>query len=371
MGLASRFLSHFRWIMVCFLVGVLTGCVLFTYSSQVKGFAIRGPVNNTIYGEDTIEPLPENRLTKITVSAAGDCTLGFDYRYPVSGRFDTVMKSMKYDYGYCFSKVSPIFSADDLTIVNLETTLTKANKRLDKGTGRAYWFKGDPAYTQILQKGSVEAAFFANNHGYDYGAVGFKDTLNNLEQAGIIAFGYDRKIVTNIKGINVALLGYNMVDYIEKGVKASGVGARIAQDIKAVKDNNQANLVIVNCHWGIEGKQQADKWQVAVAHSAIDSGADLVLGHHPHVIQGVESYNNKMIVYSMGNFCFGGNLNPKDKDTFIYQQTFLFNSEKQCVDYSKAKVIPCLLSSSQNRNDYCPMPVDGEIAQRIHKRTDF
>lgn len=385
MGFNNRTLGR-HIIVWCFLAGILTAVGLFACNTQVKGIGNAGTVTDTVYSQETMQPAalqsdpgqpatvpPSNAepLTEVTISAVGDCTLGFDYRYAVNGRFDTVIKNQKYDYGYCFSKVLPFFSADDLTIANLETTLTRSNQRINKGTGRAYWFKGDPAYTEILKKGSVEAAFFANNHSWDYGSVGFNDTLKNLEQAGIVAFGYDRKMVISIKGINVALLGYNLVDYIEKGVKSGTVAYKIAQDIKSAKENNQADLVIVNCHWGMEGKTTQDKWQVAVAHAAIDSGADLVLGHHPHVIQGVERYNGKMIVYSMGNFCFGGNRNPQDKDTFIYQQAFSFNKDKQCVDYSKARVIPCMLSSSTKWNDYCPMPVEGELAAHIHNRTGY
>jgi len=362
---------YYRLIITCILAGLLTAVALFAYDKKVSGDIVPTPVSETVYDQDTIDSLPQPKTVPITISAVGDCTIGYDYHYPVSGRFDTTIKAMKNDYSYCFSKVLPIFAGDDLTIINLETTLTRCNKPIDKGTGRAYWFKGDPAYTEILKKGSVEAAFFANNHGYDYGYTGYKDTISNLEKAGIMPFGYDRKVVTEIKGVKVALLGYNLVDDIEKGVKVSGVVSRIAQDIKAVREVNGADLVIVNCHWGIEGNSKAHWWQVAVAHGAIDAGADLVLGHHPHVIQEVENYHGKMIAYSLGNFCFGGNRNPKDKDTFIFQQTFVFDENGQCTDYSRSTVIPCLLSSSPDRNDYCPMPVDGEIAQRIHTRTGY
>ena len=363
---------YWRLTVICVLAGLLSAAALFGYDKRVSGVIVSTPVVQQIYRQDTANSLNDPAsTTPITISAVGDCTIGYDYHSPLSGRFDTTLKTMKNDYGYCFSKVLPILAGDDLTIVNLETTLTRCRKPLDKGNERAYWFKGDPAYTEILRKGSVEAAFFANNHGYDYGYAGFKDTLNYLDQAGITSFGYQRKPVITIKGVRVALLGYNLVDAIEKGVKVSGVEAGMAKDIKTAREVNGANLVIVNCHWGIEGKSKADQWQIAVAHSAIDAGADLVLGHHPHVVQEVESYHGKMIAYSLGNFCFGGSRNPRDKDTFIFQQTFVFDQDNHCTDYSKATVIPCLLSSSANRNDYCPMPVDGDIAKRIHARTGY
>lgn len=370
---------YLRVILICIVAGFLTAGGLFSYALQVRGGTEPAPAiedsNNQVAVppapeiDNQVEVTPQPKPTEITISAVGDCTLGYDYRYPIWGRFDTTFKSVGYNYGYFFSKVQPIFAADDLTIINLETTLTRTNNRINKGKGLGYWFKGDPTYTEIMKKGSVEAAFVANNHSYDYGAAGFKDTLANLNQAGITAFGYDRKIVTNIKGVNVALLGYNLVDYIQSKIPVSSVQQRVATDIQAVRANNGANLVVVVFHWGVEGKTKAHPWQVALGHSAIDSGADLVLGHHPHVIQGIERYHGKIIVYSLGNFCFGGNLNPGDKDTFIYQQKFVFNEKNQCVDYTQDQVIPCLLSSTSNRNDYCPMPVQGPAAQRIHSRT--
>lgn len=363
---------YWRLIVICVLGGLLTATALLGYDKRVSGVIVSTPITEQIYRQDTVDSLagPEP-ATPITISAVGDCTIGYDYHYPLPGRFDTIMKSLKNDYGYCFSKVLPILANDDLTIVNLETTLTRRGKPIKKNDERAFWFKGDPAYTEILRKGSVEAAFFANNHGYDYGYAGYKDTLDYLEQAGITSFGYQSKPIITIKGVRVALLGYNLVDAIEKGVKVSGVQSGMAHDIKSAREVYGANLVIVNCHWGIEGKSKAHQWQIAVARSAIDAGADLVLGHHPHVVQEVESYHGKMIVYSLGNFCFGGNRNPQDKDTFIFQQTFVFDQYNHCIDYSKAAVIPCLLSSSPNRNDYCPMPVDGEIANRIHARIGY
>ena len=83
-----------------------------------------------------------------------------------------------------------------------------------------------------------------------------------------------------------------------------------------------AQIIIVNFHWGIEKQYTPDENQKALAHLAIDEGADLVIGHHPHVLEGIEKYNGKYICYSLGNFCFGANRNPKDKDTMIFQQTF-------------------------------------------------
>ncbi len=128
-------------------------------------------------------------------------------------------------------------------------------------------------------------------------------------------------------------------------------------------------LVIASFHWGIERKNYPNSVQKDLGRFTIDSGADLVLGHHPHVIQGIENYKGKYIVYSLANFCFGGNRNPSDKDTFIFQQTFEFkNGEK--TDSDKINIIPCSVSSVKHRNNYQSTPVEGDEAKRILQRIE-
>lgn len=312
----------------------------------------------------------ESALRTIIVSAIGDCTLGTDSRFPYGGRFDTTLKAVGNDYGYFFNNVRTVLENDDLTIANLETTLTIANKQANKGDpDEAYFFKGDPSYTQILKQGSIEAVNLANNHTYDYLFQGYQDTMSNLNQAGILFFGYDNKAVTNVNGIKIGMLGYNLVGRLEEGININGLQKQVASDIEQMKQD--CELVIVSFHWGIEGSKVVTKKQSALGHFVIDSGADLVLGHHPHIIQKVENYNGKYIVYSLGNFCFGGNHNPYDKDTFIFQQSFVFNQDDICVNASEVKIIPCSVSSISNRNNFCPTPVEGEAAQRILQRLEL
>lgn len=315
--------------------------------------------DNLIYGESA--------LRTITITAIGDCTLGTDPEFPYVGRFDATLKAVNNNYGYFFNNVRTVLENDDLTIANLETTFTIATKKANKGKpDEAYFFKGDPSYTKILKQGSIEAVNLANNHSYDYLAQGYQDTMSNLNQAGILFFGYDKKAVANVNGIKIGMLGYNVLGRLEEGINISGLQKQIAGDIEQMERDCQ--LVIVSIHWGIEASKAVTKQQSALGHFVIDSGADLVLGHHPHVIQKVEKYNGKYIVYSLGNFSFGGNHNPHDKDTFIFQQSFVFNQDDICVNTSDVKIIPCSISSVSNRNNFCPTPVYGEAAQRILKR---
>lgn len=139
---------------------------------------------------------------------------------------------------------------------------------------------------------------------------------------------------------------------------------QVKSDIEEVRD--QADIVIVSFHWGIETKNYPNDVQLELGRFAIDAGADVVAGHHPHVIQGIDKYKGKYIVYSLGNFCFGGNRNPKDKDTFIFQNQFTF-SDGELID-SHGIIIPCSISSRKDVNDYQPTVLEGEEAERVMNR---
>ena len=289
---------------------------------------------------------------QVTISAAGDFTLGtdenFDYSTSLPARYEEVQ-----DSGYFLQNVKDIFASDDLTIVNLEGPLTTSEERADK----QFSFKGDPSYTEILTNGSVEACNLANNHSKDYGIQGYEDTIANVEAAGIKTFGYERTAIWETNGVKVGLAG---VYELAEGMDCQD---DMTAAIQSLKDAG-ADLVIVSFHWGVEKENYPDETQQALAHAAIDQGADLVLGHHPHVLQGIEKYQGKYIVYSLGNFCFGGNKNPSDKDTMIFQQTFTLENG-EVVEDDAINVIPCRISSEDDYNNYQPTPAEGEEAQRI------
>ncbi len=126
-------------------------------------------------------------------------------------------------------------------------------------------------------------------------------------------------------------------------------------------------MVLASCHWGIEREYYPEDYQKSLGRKCIDWGADLVIGHHPHVLQGVEEYEGKFILYSLGNFCFGANRNPEDKDCMIFQQTFTFVEGERREDRD-IRVIPCSVSSVSTRNDYKPTPAQGQEAGRILER---
>ena len=289
----------------------------------------------------------------LTLSVVGDCTLGTDETFD----YDTSLNAYYENYGadYFLQNVKDIFSTDNLTIANFEGTLTDSDEREDK----TFAFKAPASYASILTGGSVEAVNTANNHSHDYGEQSFNDTLAALDDAGIVHFGYDETAVMDVKGIKVGLVGiYELYDHLERE-------QQLKDNIAKVKADG-AQLIVVIFHWGNETETVPDSNQTTLGRIAIDEGADLVCGHHPHVLQGIETYKGKNIVYSLGNFCFGGNSSPSDMDTMIYQQTFTIDADGVKKD-NVTNIIPCSISSAayDGYNNYQPTPAEGDEATRI------
>jgi poly-gamma-glutamate capsule biosynthesis protein CapA/YwtB (metallophosphatase superfamily) len=293
----------------------------------------------------------EQQTTSITLSAAGDVTLGRDENYGYVNSFDDVAKRNGIRF---FSKnIEPIFKNDDFTTVNLETTLTTSTRKANK----KFRFRGHPSYAKILTFAGIEAANLANNHTYDYLQKGYEDTIASLKKEGIGYFDEKHPMLTTVKGVKIGVVGY-------KGwVDNSQVRKQILNDIRSLRKKG-ANIVLVHFHWGVERSYIPNTTQKSLGRFAIDSGADLVVGHHPHVIQGIEEYKGKFIVYSLGNFMFGGNKNPADKDTFIFQQTFYVQNGKLTAR-KEIRIIPCRISSVTTRNNYQPTPLKGSEAKRV------
>lgn len=290
----------------------------------------------------------------LTVSVVGDCTLGTDENFD----YDTSLNAYFESYGkeYFFQNVKSIFEADDLTIANNEGTFTESYDREDK----TFAFKAPASFAGIYSCSSVEAVNTANNHSHDYGEQSFQDTMDALDAEGIVHFGYDETAVMDVKGVKVGLIGiYELNDHLERK-------QQLEDNINKVKDEG-AELVIVIFHWGNEKETVPDSNQTTLGRLAIDLGADLVCGHHPHVLQGVEEYKGKNIVYSLGNFCFGGNSSPSDMDTMIFQQTFTITNDG-VQDDNVTNIIPCSISSASDYNNYQPTPAEGDEKTRIMEK---
>ena len=296
-------------------------------------------------------------IQEVLISSSGDSTISWDSKFSFQGSLGDIFKKNNNDFSYFYKNVAYIFKADDITTTNLETTFTNATAKASK----EFTFKAPPEYSKALTLGHIEGVTISNNHTRDYLEQGFNDTKNTLKKHNINYFGEGEKWITNVKGHNFGFLGYKGYSYDKTSLNT------LKNDIVALKKQNA--IVIINFHWGDEGIYYPNSVQKYLAHYAIDNGADIIIGHHPHVIQGIENYKGKIIAYSLGNFCFGGNKNPKDKDTFILQTKFNFEDQK--LKSYGVKVIPCSVSSVSNLNDYCPTPLEGinkaEFFKKINK----
>ena len=315
------------------------------------------PADESTVAVITPEPVSES----ITLTFTGDCTFGRDQSFDYDTSFDAFYEENGYEY--FFANVKNIFEQDDLTVVNFEGTLTNvdSSERVDK----QYAFKADPSYVKILSTSGVDAANMANNHSEDYGEQSYTDTLQYLSEAGITTFGYSDSKVVDVKGVKVGLVG--ILELFEE----KDCQYKMIEQIDAVKAQG-AQIVVVTMHWGEEAQYYYDQDQYDLGRIAIDHGADLVIGHHPHRVQAIETYKGKNIVYSLGNFCFGGNYEPSDMDSFVYQQTFTVNGG-ELVEDNVTNLIPISISSASSYNNYQPTPYEDpdEIARIIAKIKDL
>lgn len=279
---------------------------------------------------------------RITMSFGGDCTFGRTRGASYSGSFDEMYD--KQGAAYFFSNVKEFFT-DDLTMVNFEGALTTYDVPREN---KQFIFKGRAEYGKILQAGSVDVVTVANNHAKDYGERGLADTKKNLAPYVAVS-GFGDLPILEVKGVKVGFasaLGWSF-DASQKKF--------ITDSIKNLRSRG-AEVIVFNYHWGVEKAYQSNATQKAIGRYCIDQGADLVIGHHPHVVQEVETYKGKQIVYSLGNLCFGGNRNPSDKNCLIFQQTFTLNLDSRKITAESHAAIPYKISSVSNRNDYCPTP---------------
>ena len=344
-------------LIIIAILAMLSGMLFIVFSfmyikiiqEDSKSFLIINKEQISSIVEKISEEIPQKYTIEITT--AGDCTLGTDVKYGYNNQFDWWFKNKaNSDYSYFFAKVKYLFDNDDYSYVNLEGTLTTATKKTEK----TYNFKGDPSYTKILTAGSIEGVNVANNHSNDYGEIGYNDTKKYLSEANIDYFGHDSVLIKEIKGQRIAFVGYTGVGlWVDKDND-------MAKTVKKLKEEENVDLVIANFHWGMEYNHQMTDVQRKRAHLAIDSGADIVIGSHPHCLQGGEIYKGKYIIYSLGNFVFGGNSAPRQigRECLIVKMFFDYTGNE--LENIRVKLIPCDISSISSRNNYQPIPVTGK-----------
>ena len=298
------------------------------------------------------QPLEENWPKTFTVTLAGDTTLGStDDLRKRDDCFERVAEEK--GYGWFFSGLSDLFATDDMTLVNFEGTLTEETEKKEK----KFNFKGPAEYTDILTLGSVEAVTVANNHTLDYGTKGRDDTIANLESAGITVSGNGELGVFEKDGVKVGMTGYCFP--YKDGKKD------ISKDVKALRDMG-CQIVIASFHWGSEYREDFTGEQRSIGRAAIKAGADIVVGHHPHIVQGIESYEDSYILYSVGNLVFGGNVDPDDRDAYAARVTFTVHEDR--AEAPQVTIVPLRLTALEDGTDYRPVLAEGEEADRIVNR---
>jgi poly-gamma-glutamate synthesis protein (capsule biosynthesis protein) len=300
---------------------------------------------------DTEKPEPVIYLKKkhrreIVISAVGDLALASNYTKQYAFSFYEF-----YDlYGpdYFGENIRHVFIEEsDFSIANLECALTYSKEIEVRGDNR-FRYRGYPEYTSVLTSMGIDAVSLANNHTFDYGQIGYDDTITALREVGVGYFGNGKILIEEINGITVGFIGVLSEHRVWQAI-----------DALAYLDSLGVELKIVSYHWGNNDEMMQNSAQVAAGRLLIDHGADLVLGHHPHVLQGIEKYKGKYIVYSLGDFLFDGSVitNIENRTSIIFQKRFVLYGDE--ITESEINLIPILITSNFSRNNFKPVIVEG------------
>jgi hypothetical protein len=226
------------------------------------------------------------------------------------------------DFGFPFRKIAPFFTSKDLVVLNLETPLTD----YVRGNGL---FKSAPGYARAMRAAGVSLVNLSNNHIFDVGEAGFKDTLRHLDAARVqyCGVGSDREACragtrVDLRGTRLLFLSYTQFCNSRFASLANSCSGLLPLDrqlmIADIRTGRpHADVVIVSVHWGLENQPNVHPAQVEIGHELIDAGADAVIGHHPHVPHGIEVYRGRPILYSLGNFIFAQRCDPTWSDNFL------------------------------------------------------
>lgn len=323
-------------------------------------------VSITIFEEDgtpaegqeiapTPEPTPDPALpvyeadgsVLLTMSFTGDVTIGSNVQSGSMSIFDKELKKQNGDIHFPFRNVKELFLSDDLTMVNFEGTLTTEGRNPAK-KNNDFLFRAKPELVDMLPAGGVDTVSLENNHVLDMGESGLAQTKQTLLDAGIPYASEGEPAILTVKGVKIGSLAYQTF-----GGRHDEIIAKLPGDIQALRDRG-CDIVIVSYHWGAELDYAPNDNQVRLGRATIDAGADLVIGHHSHRINPIEKYNDKYIVYSLGNFSFAGNNKPSDMATFIFQ--IRMRVKDGTVNSEAIKIIPARISSRTDRNDFTPTP---------------
>lgn len=310
---------------------------IFPIVFTIAGMFAYSQFNSTkhIENKNIVNTIPISQSSEISISFVGDILLAANVEKKIN----------REGVNYPFSEVKSILSTADFAMGNLENPVGTGGTPIPK---KQYTFRASPRVLEGVKWSGIDVMSIANNHILDYGVKPFNETLQNLSDNGLHYVGAGRNeeeafkpVILEKNNKKIAFLaGSHVIPYTSwyAGKNSPGVAgiynpAKIIERIKAARQ--EADIVVVYLHWGIERETMPKAYQKNIGKKLIDNGADVVIGSHPHVLQGFEVYKGKLIAYSLGNFVF----TDQRKETLVLQVSF---DEKGLM---KAEIIPCLIKN--------------------------
>ncbi len=349
-------------LMLLFLLILLCmPCVQAEEEEELSYYSIMNPITPTPDPAATPSPAPTlvpsptpvfqaDGSVMLTITAVGDVTIGRNVQHSGTSIFEKELAKQDGDINFIFRNVKDIFEADDLTIANFEGVLANDYSIPSNKRDNSYLFLAPTSYVEALTQNSVEAVTMENNHVGDFGDDGIASTIQTMEEAGVVWSNKENMGVYETQGVRIAMLAYQTLN---QPISSEELKHVVDADIQAARAT--CDLVIVSFHWGNELDYAPRDNQIMLGRAAIDSGADLVLGHHSHRINPIEEYNGKYIVYSLANCSFAGNNKPSDMFTFIFQTRFKIKDGE--ILSNSFRIIPCRISSRKDYNDFAITPL--------------
>ena len=345
-------------LLIALIMGICcVGCKENPVSETSSTDSVAQTVTESIYEESFVsEVTPKPQNFDITLTFLGDMILAMQKDISPKGRFEEY--AAKNPPEYFLSQVKDILSADDFTLANLENVFSDRELApVAKDYEPAFWFKTSVKNLDVLKAGSIDSVLITNNHIRDYGEEGYQDTVNAITNAGL-NYGTDYNVIRLEKN------GYKIA------VICTGLWGQynVNNTVKRLNEvQTDSDFQIVFFHGGTEKIHAPEQFKIDAAHTFVDNGADLVIGGHPHVLQPREIYNGVEIIYSLGNFCYGGALKPENR-TIIYQYTLTINPESLGIGNRSSNIIPCYVYTGSS-NNYQPTPITNEAEKQ--KVLDF
>lgn len=320
---------------------------------------------------------------EITMNFVGDMLLATNEGQSYENCFRDVAANV--DPSYFLANFSERFLNDSVTVADCENVFTD-NSGLpisDKGqeqaaeeyrqacaaaeaagepkpedTFRAFWFRSKAEHANIFPAGGIDIVSIDNNHINDYGSEGKEDTKAALDAAGVL-WGTNGKIVyKQVENYNIGFVFGSMYN--------EGAVSKLLTDLEEAKANSDYQVVYF--HGGTEAVHEAEGWKQSACHTLVDNGADLVIGDHPHVLQPLEVYNDVNIIYSLGNFVFGGNKHPENR-TIVFSQTLSIEENPATGEKNVAsttyEMIPCYVYVGEINNWQPAVIEDEETAKKV------